>query len=86
MSIAPIITNRFASNPSALNKAQVGSLIVVLVLFGWMGLARLIRGYVISLREREFIQAAQVIGVPTRTILFKELLPNLVAPIVVSIS
>jgi peptide/nickel transport system permease protein len=86
LSIAPIITNRFASNQAALNKAQVGSLIIVLVLFGWMGLARLIRGYVISLREREFIQAAQVIGVPTRKILFKELLPNLVAPIVVSIS
>jgi len=86
LSIAPIITNRFASNPSALNKAQVISLIVVLVLFGWMGLARLLRGYVISLREREFIQAAQVIGVPTRKILFKELLPTLVAPIVVAIS
>ena len=40
----------------------------------------------LSLREREFILAAQVIGVPTRQILFKELLPNLVAPIVVSIS
>jgi len=86
LSLAPIMTNRFASNQSALNKAQIGSIIFVLVVFGWMGLARLIRGYVISLREREFIQAAQVIGVPTRKILFKELLPNLVAPIVVSIS
>jgi ABC-type dipeptide/oligopeptide/nickel transport system permease subunit len=41
---------------------------------------------VFSLREREFVQAARVIGVPTRSVLFKELLPNLVAPIVVSIS
>ena len=40
----------------------------------------------LSLREREFIQAAQVMGVPTRRILFKELLPNLVAPIVVATS
>ena len=40
----------------------------------------------LSLREREFVQAARVIGVPTRSILFKELLPNLVAPIVVSVS
>ncbi len=86
LSIAPIITNRFQSNPGLLNKAQVGSIIIVLTVFGWMGLARLIRGYVISLREREFVQAAQVIGVPTRKILFKELLPNLVGPIVVSIS
>ena len=51
-----------------------------------MGLARLIRGQVLSLREREFIQAAQVIGAPTRRILFRELLPNLVAPIVIAIS
>ena len=65
---------------------QFIALIAILMIFGWMGLTRLIRGQVLSLREREFIQAAQVIGVPTRQILFKELLPNLVAPIVVSIS
>ena len=58
----------------------------MLVVFGWMALARLIRGEVLSLREREFVQAARVIGVPTRRILFKELLPNLIAPIVVAIS
>ena len=51
-----------------------------------MRLARLIRGEVLSLREREFVQAARVMGVPTRQILFKELLPNMVAPIVVSFS
>ena len=62
------------------------SLIIVLSFFGWAGLARLIRGQVLSLREREFIAAARALGVPTRRILFKELLPNLVAPIVVSTS
>jgi ABC-type dipeptide/oligopeptide/nickel transport system permease subunit len=62
------------------------SLILVLSVFGWAGLARLIRGQVLSLREREFVAAARVLGVPTRQILFKELLPNLVAPIVVSMS
>ena len=46
-------------------------------------MARLIRGEVLSLREREFVQAARVLGMPTRRILFKEILPNLVAPIVV---
>ena len=51
-----------------------------------MGVARLIRGEVLSLREREFVQAARVMGMPTRRILFKELLPNLAAPIVVSVS
>ena len=62
------------------------SLIFVLSFFGWAGLARLIRGEVLSLREREFIQAAKVIGVPTYKVLFNELLPNLVAPIVVNSS
>jgi len=40
----------------------------------------------LSLREREFISAAKVLGVPTRQVLFKELLPNLVGPIVVSVT
>ncbi len=48
--------------------------------------ARIIRGEVLSLREREFVQAARVLGVPTHRILFREILPNLVAPIVVVIS
>ena len=58
-------------------------LIFVLSFFGWAGLARIIRGEVLSLREREFVLAAKAIGVPTRQVLFKELLPNLVAPIIV---
>jgi peptide/nickel transport system permease protein len=86
LALAPIIIGRYAADPDALNRAQVLALITVLVILGWMYLARLIRGEVLSLREREYIQAAQVIGVPTRRILFKELLPNLVAPIVVSFS
>jgi peptide/nickel transport system permease protein len=86
LSLSPIIILRFRENPAALDKAQMISLLFVLSAFGWMGLARLIRGEVLSLREREFVQAARVIGVPTRVILFKELLPNLVAPIVVSVS
>jgi peptide/nickel transport system permease protein len=39
-----------------------------------------------SLREREFVHAARVLGMPTHRILFKELLPNLMAPIIISIS
>ena len=50
----------------------------MLVIFGWLGLARLVRGEVIALREREFVQAARAVGVPTRSILFREMLPNLV--------
>ncbi|WP_323792897.1 ABC transporter permease [Nocardioides sp.] len=86
LALAPIITSRFGGDQDMLRRAELYSLVAILVLFGWMGLARLIRGQVLSLREREFIQAARVIGVPTWQILFKELLPNLVAPIVVAIS
>ena len=86
LAVAPIIVSRFGRTPDQLETVQFVALLLVLSLFGWMTLARLIRGEVLSLREREFIQAARVIGVPTRRILFKELLPNLVAPIVVSIS
>lgn len=66
--------------------ARFYSLIIVLSFFGWASLARLIRGEVLSLREREFVAAAKVLGVPTHKVLFKELLPNLVAPIVISVS
>jgi len=77
-----------AEGASAEDTARVRfiSLILVLSFFGWASLARLIRGEVLSLREREFISAAKVLGVPTRKVLFRELLPNLVAPIVISTS
>jgi ABC-type dipeptide/oligopeptide/nickel transport system permease subunit len=86
LALAPIIISNAGNDLDKLARTQFIALIVILVVFGWMGLARLIRGQVLSLREREFIQAAEVIGVPTRRILFKELLPNLVAPIVVATS
>lgn len=83
--IAPIINQNFNASDNY-PRIQFWALIVVLAGFGWMGVARLIRGEVLSLREREFVMAARVIGMPTRRILVKELLPNLAAPIVVSIS
>ncbi|MBC9733588.1 ABC transporter permease [Nocardioides marmotae] len=85
LTIAPIINDRFALSENY-PTIQRWSLIAILAIFGWMGLARLVRGEVLSLREREFIQAARVIGMPTHRILIKELLPNLAAPIVVSVS
>lgn len=85
LTIAPIIAERFGTSDSY-KTVQILSLIGVLSMFGWMTVARLIRGEVLSLREREFIHAARVIGMPTHRILFRELLPNLAAPIVISIS
>lgn len=83
MALSPIIGTAFSQNDRGLAVASFVGLIILLIIFSWMNLARLVRGQVISLREREFILAAEVIGVPMRRMLFKELLPNLVAPLVV---
>jgi len=83
--IAPILNERFAASDNYA-RIQFWNLVFVLSIFGWMGICRLIRGEVLSLREREFIMAARVMGMPTRRILVKELMPNLAAPIVVAVS
>lgn len=62
---------------------RVVALVSVLWFLGWMGLARILRGQVLSLREREFIEAAKVTGASPWRIIRKELLPNLVTPILV---
>jgi ABC-type dipeptide/oligopeptide/nickel transport system permease subunit len=85
LTIAPIVSERFNDYDNYAT-IQKFSIIGVLAMFGWMGLARLIRGEVLSLREREFVQAARVMGMPTRRILVRELLPNLAAPIIIAIS
>ncbi|UXI80659.1 ABC transporter permease [Streptomyces vinaceusdrappus] len=58
-------------------------LIIVLSGFGWASLARLLRGQVLGLREREFVEAAKVTGASPMRIVFKELLPNLWTPIII---
>lgn len=62
---------------------RVIALIVVLSGFGWASLARLLRGQVLALREREFVEAAKVTGASPARIIFKELLPNLWTPILI---
>ena len=57
--------------------------IFVITLTTWPYMARIVRGQVLSLREKEFVEAAQSIGASDRRIIFREILPNLVAPIIV---
>jgi peptide/nickel transport system permease protein len=64
-------------------KPGLGVVIFVITLTSWPYVARIIRGQVLSLREREFIEAAQSLGASDRRIIFREILPNLVAPIIV---
>ena len=59
---------------------------MVFVAFGWMGTARLVRGQVVSLREREFVEAARAAGAGAGTCCSGEMLPNIWAPILVSFS
>jgi peptide/nickel transport system permease protein len=57
--------------------------ILVLGLFGWPPIARIVRGQVLSIREREFVEAAKLIGAGRGRMYFKEVLPNLWAPLLV---
>ncbi len=55
----------------------------VIGLFSWPYLARIVRGQVLSLREKEFVESARSMGAGNIRIMFKEILPNLIAPIIV---
>ncbi|CAN5200011.1 ABC transporter permease [soil metagenome] len=57
--------------------------IFVIALFSWPNVARIVRGNTLSIREREFIEASRSLGAGNRRIMFREVLPNLVAPIIV---
>ncbi|HYY82643.1 MAG TPA: ABC transporter permease [Actinomycetes bacterium] len=61
----------------------LGLVIGIIALFTWPNMARLVRGQVLTLREREFVEASRSLGAGSFRIMFRELLPNLVAPIVV---
>ncbi len=54
--------------------------VIALVTFGWMGYARLIRGDILSVREREYVMAAKVVGVKDMRILVRHIIPNAVYP------
>jgi peptide/nickel transport system permease protein len=64
-------------------KPGVPVVIFVIALFSWPNIARLVRGQTLSIRERDYIQASRVLGAGNASIMFREVLPNLVAPIIV---
>ena len=69
---------------SSLGGTGLQTVIIVFVVFGWMGTARLVRGQVLALREMEFIEAARALGVRPIRIAIRHVLPNAVGPVVVS--
>ena len=66
--------------------SSVRFIIVLFGLFGWMGVARIVRGQVLSLKEREFVEAARAVGASRRYIIARHLLPNSVGPIMVALT
>ncbi|VCU54467.1 Oligopeptide transport system permease protein OppC [Thermus thermophilus] len=63
--------------------ASVFIIITILVFFGWLGTARLVRGSILSLREMDYATAAQALGATDFRIMFRHLVPNTMAPLIV---
>jgi peptide/nickel transport system permease protein len=61
----------------------VPTIVAIVALVSWTYVARIVRGQVLSLREQEFVQAARSLGASNARILFREILPNLLAPLIV---
>ncbi|HEY1017074.1 MAG TPA: ABC transporter permease [Herpetosiphonaceae bacterium] len=67
-------------------KPSINLLILILVFFGWTGGARLMRGQILSLREQEFVHASKALGASNMRVMFRHLVPNAIAPTIVSAS
>ena len=75
-----LVASRFFGN---------GNVLLIICIFGvfsWMGIARLVRSLFLSIREREFVEAARAVGVRDRRIIFRHILPNAFSPVVVAAS
>ena len=69
--------------PRTKNSANVALLIALLATFSWMISSRVVRGLTMSLREREYVQAARYMGVPNRQIIARHILPNVASILII---
>ncbi len=86
LTLAPVLTERVATLinvPPSDNRAKIVLIAGILGFFGFPFFARVVRGQVLSLREREFVEAARSLGARSGRIYVKELLPHLWAPLLV---
>jgi peptide/nickel transport system permease protein len=65
---------------------SIFKMIIILCMFSWMTVARLVRGSILSIREREFVLAARTLGAKDSTIIVRHMFPNVIAPMLVSIT
>jgi peptide/nickel transport system permease protein len=88
LAAVPIVNTMITGSPqlSPDAPARIATLVTVLVIFGWMSTGRLVRGQVLSLRERDYVDASRVAGAGPWRIMSRELLPNLWGPILVTFS
>ncbi len=59
-------------------------MVLLIGLFNWMSVARVVRASFLSLKQKEFVEAANCLGVPTRSIIFRHILPNVLSPVIVA--
>jgi peptide/nickel transport system permease protein len=78
---APGLGPWFDANPVL---GTLGSMSLVFVLFGWMGIARLVRGSFLSLRTLDYVEASRALGAGDRRIVLRHLLPNALPPVLVA--
>jgi peptide/nickel transport system permease protein len=81
--VVGLINLLIVPSSSTLIEPGLPVVIFVIVLASWPYMARIIRGQVLSLREKEFVEAARSLGASDTRIIFRHILPNLVAPIIV---
>lgn len=74
----------FASTATKLGGTGMVSILIVFAMLYWVGMARLVRGQVLSLREQEYVLAAKAIGAKPFKIIFKHMLPNCLSVIIIS--
>jgi peptide/nickel transport system permease protein len=83
IALASTVGGRLDSVTLGVFPQGVVTLVLVFTVFGWFGPARIVRAQVLSLREREFVEAARMLGASDGRIMRSHLLPHLVAPIIV---
>lgn len=82
--IASSVIDSWNIDPNS--NARIYILMVMITIFSWSGTARIVRGQILSLREQEYMVAAEVMGLPTSRKIFKHLIPNVMPQLIVSMT
>ncbi|MFH1378382.1 MAG: ABC transporter permease [Planctomycetota bacterium] len=70
----------------AVTRPSLFNIMIIIGLTGWTGIARLVRGEFLKLRNQDFVSAARALGLPNSRVIFRHILPNAIGPVFVSIS